>query len=89
MTASAKKGNNPKKWEALLSFLDEKLQLGLLDHLKRVNSYHFEDSLLIIEPGSEKDQEYLSRSTVLQHLEILANEATGIEKLRIKPVGEE
>ena len=36
MTPSGIKGNNPELWDKLLAFLDDKLQLGLLDNLKKI-----------------------------------------------------
>lgn len=84
MVPSASKGNNPERWERLLEALDEKLQLGLLDHLKRITSYHIEEEVLYLVPGTEKDFEYLNRSAVLQHLELLAQDAIKIEKVKIK-----
>ena len=69
MHPSSERGNNSELWVKLLTLLDEKLQLGLLDHLKRVSSYHFEDHELTIQPGSQ---------------ELLAQDATKIEKVRLK-----
>ena len=84
MTPSAAKGNNPERWEKLLDYLDQKLQLGLLDHLKRITSYHFEEETLYVVPGSEKDLGYLSRPAVLQQFEILAQDALKLEKVKIR-----
>lgn len=82
------KGNNPELWSKLLAALDEKLQLGLLDHMQRVSSYHFEEELLIIEPGSKEDAEYLSRDATRQQLELLAQDATGILRVKLRSPGE-
>ena len=84
MPASSKRGNNPELWEKLLTALDEKLQLGLLDHLTRVSSYHFEDQTLTVQAGSKQDFDYLSRSANQQQLQILAEDATGIEKIKVE-----
>ena len=84
MNPSSKKGNNPERWEALLEVLDEKLQLGLLDQLKKISSYHFEADVLFLVPGDEENHEYLSNTTNLQHLEILAQEAVNIERVKLK-----
>jgi len=84
MTPSAAKGNDPERWEKLLTLLDEKLQLGLLDYLNRVNSYHFEADTLFIEPGSEADTTYLKRDPVLRQLELFAQDATKVERVKLK-----
>ena len=80
---SAKKGNNPQLWNELLEILDERLQLGLLEHLKRVKSYHFEDNSLFIEAPNEQDYEYLNREAVLQQLQTFAADICKVEKLII------
>ncbi len=84
MNVSSKKGNNPEKWEKLLETLDEKLQLGLLEHLRRVTAYHIEDDILYVEPGSEADEEYLKRDSTFQQLEVLAADAIQIDKVKLK-----
>ncbi|MCB0309725.1 MAG: hypothetical protein KDD42_00740 [Bdellovibrionales bacterium] len=84
MAPSSSKGNDPQRWEKLLTALDEKLQLGLLDYLSRVSSYHFEAETLYIEPSSQEDEEYLKRDTNLHQLELLAQDAVGIEKVRVR-----
>ena len=38
MNPSAKRGNNPERWDCLLADLDDKLQLGLLEHLDDIRS---------------------------------------------------
>ena len=86
MNPSSIKGNDPERWEKLLATLDDKLQLGLLDHLQRVSSYHFEDETLFIQPGSEKDYEYLTNPTFFQQLELFAQDITGAEKVKINPI---
>lgn len=78
------KGNNPETWEKLLNHLDDKLQLGLLDHLKRVAAYHIEDDILLIEAGSKSDEEYLKREGVFQQLTLLAQDAIKIDKVKIR-----
>lgn len=84
MNPSSKKGNNPELWEKLLSFLDERLQLGLLDHIQKVSTYHFEDESLFIVPYDEANAEYLERPAVLQQLQLLAQDAVGVEHVKIK-----
>lgn len=71
-------------WEKLLTELDEKLQLGLLDHLKRIASYHFEDDILFVEPGTAEDEKYLTKDSVLQQLELLAQVACKVDRVKIK-----
>ncbi len=84
MHPSSKRGNNPELWNKLLDILDDKLQLGLLDHLKRIASYHFEDSTLTVQPENAKDLEYLSRAAVKQQLEVYTGEAGNFTKVVIK-----
>ncbi len=73
MESSAARGNSPEKWGKLLAELDDKLQLGLLNPLRRVNSYHFEGQTLHIEPGTEEDLKYLGKDSVKQQLAIFAS----------------
>ena len=84
MSVSASKGNDPKRWEALLVLLDERLQLGLLGYVSRVSSYHFEGEVLFLEPNSPADAAYLKRDAVLRQLELFAQEATKVEHVKIK-----
>jgi hypothetical protein len=84
MSNGSTKGNNPELWSKLLADLDEKLQLGLLDKLRRIQGYHFEGDTLFLEAASEDDEAYLSKSATLQHLELLAQDATGVREVRIK-----
>jgi hypothetical protein len=84
MSSPQSKGNNPQLWQKFLDALDEKLQLGLLNYLQRISAYHFEEDILYIEPGSADDSEYLSRDSVLQHLQLLAQDAIKVERVKIK-----
>lgn len=84
MHPSSKKGNNPELWNKLLEVLDDKLQLGLLDHLKGISSYHFEDLTLTIQPEQEKSYEYLSKPPVLQQLEVFTDEACKCTRIVLK-----
>lgn len=84
MQSSAKRGNNPELWCRFLSVLDEKLQLGLLEHLKRAASYHFESNTLFIKAESPADHEYLTKTAVLQQIQILANDVLSVEKVVIE-----
>lgn len=81
---STSKGNNPALWEKLLEGLDEKLQLGLLDKLRRISTYHFEEETLFIQAGTPEDEEYLKKETVLHQLELLTQDIVKIEKVKIK-----
>lgn len=84
MGSSSSKGNNAELWDKLLTELDDKLQLGLLDHLKRIASYHFEDDVLYVEPGTAEDEKYLTRDSVLQQLELLAQVACKVDRVKIR-----
>lgn len=79
----ARKDNNSEKWNKLLAIVEEKMQFRLLRALERILSYHFEKRVLHIELSSEDDR-YLSQSSVIQHLELLVNEAFGLEEIKIK-----
>jgi hypothetical protein len=84
MSSSESKGNNPERWRKLLDVLDEKLQLGLLDKLRKVAAYHFEEDILYIEPASPEEEEYLRKDTVFHHLELLAQDAIAVDRVKIK-----
>jgi hypothetical protein len=83
MTESKARGNCPELWERLLSELDDKLQLGLLDRLRRVAAYHFETEILFIDPSSPEDCAYLNKGTTLQQLELFAQDAARVSEVRI------
>lgn len=78
------KGNNPERWQKLLDALDEKLQLGLLDRLKKIASYHFEEDVLYLNPASAEDEAYLSRETHFHQLELFAQETIAVDRVKIK-----
>lgn len=80
---SSKRGNNPDGWNKLLNELDEKMQLGLLDRLKRVKSYHFELETLSLQPDGEDDFNYLSKPAVLQQLELFVDDVCKINKIKL------
>ena len=82
--ASSAKGNNPELWQRLLDELDEKLQFGLLEKLQRIATYHFEGEVLFIEPGTPEDAVYLSKSAQFQQLQVFAQGATRIERVKLK-----
>lgn len=84
MNASATKGNSQELWEKFLNLLDEKLQLGLLEHMRRVSAYHIEDDVLYINPGSEEDLKYLSKDAVFQQLQILAKDTLKVDRVKLR-----
>lgn len=84
MTNTSSKGNDPERWEKLLEGLDEKLQLGLLGKLNKVAAYHFEESVLFVQPGSKEDEEYLRKDAVFQQFQLLAQDLIKIEKVAIR-----
>ena len=71
---SSHKGNRPELWNKLLGILDEKLQFGLLDKLKRTASYHFENNILQIEPSNKDDYLYLVKPPVIQTLKLFVQD---------------
>lgn len=77
-------GNDPKRWERLLEYLDDKLQLGLLEQLRRVESYHFEGDTLFIVAGQADVLAYLQKPAVAQQLQILAETATGVTQVEAR-----
>lgn len=83
MHSSCQRGNDSNSWNSILEVLDEKLQLGLLDHLKRITSYHFEDSTLTIEAGNQVDFAYLSRAEMFHQLEIFVKDRCKVDKILI------
>jgi len=83
MTDSKSRGNNPELWQKLLADVDEKLQLGLLDRLRRVAAYHFEADILFIEPANPEDAAYLNKGSTFQQLQLLAQDATNIREIRV------
>ena len=74
-----------QRLEALLDALDEKLQLGLLDHLKRSNSYSIEDDTLFVTPANETDEQYLRKHETIHHLLLIAEDSIGIKAVIIRP----
>ena len=87
MEPSATRGNNPERWNKLLESLDEKLQLGILDHLRKIKAYHFEEEVLYVEPSTPEGEAYLSKDSVVQQLQLLAHDAVKVEKVRVKRLG--
>lgn len=84
MNAKVTKGNNPELWQRLLDSLDEKLQLNLLGHLQKISAYHFEDDVLFIDPGSPEEEEFFRRDSVFQQLQLLAQDAVKVDRVKIK-----
>jgi hypothetical protein len=83
MESSALKGNNPEAWKKLLDHLDERLQLGLLDKLRKIHSYHIEDETLFLEISTDADVAYLSKPHNFQQLLLLAQDALNIKNVKI------
>ena len=83
MEQSSNRGNAPDKWEKLLIELDDKLQLGLLDRLRRIESYHIEEKSLILVPGNADDAQYLMKESVKQQLSVFIT-VLGVNTLEIK-----
>ena len=66
------------RWEQLIDYLGEKLQLGLLEKLRRVNCYQFEGEVLTIEPNNTKDKEFFKQSIIKTQIEMyLQDSKTG------------
>ena len=86
MSDGVAKGNNPALWEKFLADLDEKLQLGLLDRLRRVQAYHFESDTLFLEPGSKEDEAYLQKGAQFTQLCLLAQDSTKVTEVKLRPV---
>lgn len=84
MDAPFGKGNDPKRWDALLEYLDEKLQLGLLDNLRKVSAYHFEDKVLYLECSTPEVEKYLGKDSVLQQLTVIAQDVCNVDEVKIK-----
>jgi hypothetical protein len=86
MSDTQTKGNDPQRWERLLEFLDDKLQFGVLDNLRKVSTYHFEDKVLYLEVENPEVERYFSKEPFLQQLTILC-QVVDVEsvKLRKKP----
>lgn len=72
-------------WKTLLDALDEKLQLGLLELLKRSHSYDIEDGTLCITPVNEVDEEYLRKDETSRHLLLIAEDSIGVTQVTILP----
>jgi len=84
METSNSKGNCPDQWDKLLQILDDKLQLGLLDKLRRVNSYHLEEDTLFIEPMDHIDAQYFQKEPVMQQLSLFVEETFGSVEVKIQ-----
>ena len=78
------KGNNPERWNKLLDCLDDKLQLGLLNQLRTVASYHFEEDILYIMCSSQEQYDYLKKDAFFQQLELLAQDTIEVDKVKVK-----
>ena len=80
------KGNDPARWQKLLDVLDDKLQLALLDRLRKVASYHFEEDIPYIEAASKEEDDHLRKDTVFHQLELFAQDAIKVDKVKIKKI---
>lgn len=69
---SSLRGNDPARWSKLLGVLDERLQFGLLDQLKKIQAYHFEAEVLYLEAASAEAEQYLLKNSVTQQLSLFA-----------------
>lgn len=84
MEQTTGKGNAPEQWNRLLTILDDRLQLGLLDKIRRVASYHLEGGVLYIEPGDTTDEAYLTRDPVMQQLRLFVEDAFTVTEVKIQ-----
>lgn len=84
MNPSSKKGNNPELWDKFLQDLDERLQFGLLEPLRKIHSYHFEGDALFVEVSLLQDFNYLNKQHVLQQFRLLASQSTGVNSVEVK-----
>jgi hypothetical protein len=80
----ASPGNNPQLWSKFLDTLDERLQFGLLSHLKGCSSYHFEEATLFIEFEQQQEIDYFNKAATNQQLQILAKDILSIEKVIVR-----
>lgn len=66
-------GNNLQlAWKQTLEHIDELMQLGLLEHLKATSVAGFDQGVLEIRVINSVSYGYLSRSSVKNHILILA-----------------
>jgi len=79
------KGNNPERWNKLQDALDEKLQLNLLGHLRKVTTYHFEDDTLYLEAATKEEEGFLRKDAVFHQLELFAQDVMKVDKVKIRP----
>ncbi|MCS6961730.1 MAG: hypothetical protein NZT61_04415 [Deltaproteobacteria bacterium] len=59
-------------WKDTLQCIDDLMQLGLLEHLKSVSISRFENNKLYLATSSDRIFNYLTSSTVLSHVYVLA-----------------
>ncbi len=78
------KGNDSERWNKLLQVLDDKLQFGLLENLRSSVGYQFDGNTLTVECDEASVREYLTRSSVLHQLELLAQDAIKVEKIIVR-----
>jgi hypothetical protein len=77
-------GNDSPRWNTLLTELDKKFQLGLLEKLRSAKSFHFEGNSLHIECHSKSDLDYLSKPAVKTQLAVFAGDAIKVEEIFFK-----
>ncbi len=76
--------NNNQRWQKFLDILDEKLQLGLLNHLRKVQNFSFDNDTLILEIENQIDLNYFKNEAFLQQLKVLAKDAISVKDVIIK-----
>lgn len=84
MTDSAGSDSDAKMWNKLISCLDDKLQFGLLERVRRVVEYKFEGDTLIVAPGSSEDAAYLRKDSVHQQLTLFAEQSTKVKRVIVR-----
>jgi hypothetical protein len=73
-----------ERWNALLAALDDRLQLGLLDKLSRVEKYVIVDDALVLTVPLNDDRIYLSKDNVLTQLTVTALDFFPVQVVRIQ-----
>ena len=77
-------GNDDIRWQKLLETLDAKFQLGLLEKLRNVASYHLDGATLFIEFHNSSDREYFQKASVQTQLAIFASDAINVTEIVYK-----
>lgn len=71
------------RWNKILDELDNKLQFGLLERLRRVQTYHFQGSSLTLVVTNTVDLEYFQKTGVNTQLIVFAQDAAGVKEVLI------